>query len=162
MIRNKEYGSNEIEKIKLKVPEKYKELDKGKNIYQNRYYNLNYNEKLDIFDYEVSYLLTTKTTKIKSQIDIINSSFSKAYGEYKYLTSSGKKEINGKEFQVYDGGYTELAGIMFTTTNRVRYYANIKVLFYELSNGGYLVIKVKGNDSKISDEILKDLTNFEI
>jgi len=162
LIRNKEYGSDEIEKIKLKIPDKYKEIEKRKNIYQNRYYNLNYNEKLDIFDYEVSYLLTTKTAKIQSQIDNINISFSKAYGEYKYLTYSEKKEINGKEFQVYDGGYTELSGIMFTTTNRVKYYANIKVLFYELSNGGYLVIKVKGNDSKISDEILKDLTNFEI
>lgn len=160
--RNKDYSSEEIEQIKLKVPDKYKEIDKGKNIYENRYYNLNYNEELEIYDYEVSYYLTSKYSKIETQIDNINLLFPKAYGDYNYLSYSYEKEINGKKFQIYDGGYTELSGIMFTSINRVKYYANIKVLFYELSSGGYLVINIKGNDVQISDEILNDLTNFEI
>lgn len=160
--RKKEYGSEEIEQIKLKIPDKYKETENGTNIYENRYYKLNYNEELEIYDYEVSYSLTSKFSKLETQIDSINRFFPQSYGDYKYLVHSGKKEINGKEFQIYEGGYTELAGIMFTSVNRVRYYANVKVLFYELSTGGYLVIKVEGNGVQISDEILNDLTDFEI
>lgn len=160
--RNKEYGSEEVEQIKLKIPDKYKETERGTNIYENRYYNLNYNEELELYDYEISYSLTSKSSKLETQIDNINSLFPKAYGDYKYLSSSGEREFNGKKFQVYDGGYTELAGIMFTSINRVKYYANVKVLFYELSTGGYLVIKVEGNGVQISDEILNELTNFEI
>jgi len=151
-----------LEEIIINLPEKYKEVDKNLNIYEKRNYNLDYNEKLDIYNYDVEYTLTSEYLKIDSQIDIINSSFSKAYGNYKELTYSGKKNINGKEFVVYDGGYTDISGIMFTSTNRFKYYVNIKVLFYELSSGGYLIIKLDGNDNKINDEILNEITNFEI
>ena len=69
--------------------------------------------------------------------------------------------LNGKKFKVYSGGYTNLGGILFTNTNRIRYYINKKVLFYELSNEGYLIIEVNGNGKEISDEILNEVTNFE-
>ena len=51
---------------------------------------------------------------------------------------------------------------MFTSNNRTKYYVNVKVLFYELSTGGFLTIKVEGNNVQVSDEILNDLTNFEL
>lgn len=160
--RKKEDGSDEIEEIKLKIPEKYKETEKGTNIYEDRYYNLNYNEELEIYDYEINYSLTTSNSNINDQIENINSLFPKAYGDYKYLVYSGEKELNGKKFQVYEGGFTELSGIMFTSNNRTKYYVNVKVLFYELSTGGFLTIKVEGNNVQVSDEILNDLTNFEL
>ena len=118
-------------------------------------------ENKDICD-EVKYSLTSEYLKMDSQIDIINKSLPKSYGNYKELIYSGEKNINGKNFVVYDGRYTDISGIMFTSTNRFKYNVNVKVLFYQLSTGGYLTIKVEGNGNEISDELLSEITNFEI
>ena len=106
--------------------------------------------------------MTSTSSKIDSQINNINSSFSKAYGEYNYLTQSDNISLIGNNFTTYIGGYTNLSGIPFTNINRFRYYINKKVLFYEMSNGGYLMIEISGNGKEITDEILNDATNFEI
>ena len=156
------YTNKIPENIILKLPEKYKEIDKGNNIYENRYYNLEYNEELEIYNYEINHFITTKSSKLESQIENINNSFYKANGEYNYLKYSGDREINGKNFKVYDGGFTELSGIMFTNTNRTKYYVNVKVLVYELDTGGYLIIRLEGNGVQIDDKILKEITNFKI
>lgn len=151
-----------VEEITLKIPSRYKEIDKNKNIYESRYYNLDYNEKMDVYNYEIEYSLTGTHDKIDDQLKLIHIYFKTSYGNPKYLNYSGDQIINNKKFQIYDGGYTDISGIMFTTTNRIKYYVNIKVLFYELKNGGFLVIKIQGNGTEISDELLNELTNFEI
>lgn len=151
-----------LEEITISLPEKYKEIDLGTNVYEKRYYSLNYNQDLDIYDYDLEYSLTSEYLKKDSQIKIISNSFSKTYGDYKELTYSGEKIINDKKFEIYDGGYTDISGIMFTSTNRVKYYVNVKVLFYELSSGGYLTIQIEGNGNQISDEMLNEITNFEL
>lgn len=156
------YDKNKIDDVILKLPDKYKEIQKYNNIYSERIYGLNYDEDNDIYDYEISYTLTSTFSKIDSQIDIINSSFSNAYGEYNYLKQSDNISLKGNNFITYVGGYTNLGGIPFTNINRFRYYINKKVLFYEMSNGGYLMIEISGNGKKITDEILNDATNFEI
>lgn len=156
------YDKKKIDDVILKLPDKYKEIQKYNNIYSERIYGLNYDEDNDIYDYEISYTLTSTSSKIDSQINNINSSFSKSYGEYNYLTQSDNISLNGNSFITYIGGYTNLGGIPFTNINRFRYYINKKVLFYEMSNGGYLMIEISGNGKEITDEILNDATNFEI
>lgn len=156
------YDKKKIDMISLKIPDKYQEFEKGNNIYSDRYFGLNYDEEKNIYDYEIHYELTTSSSKIESKIDSLNSSFSKAYGVYNYLTNSGEIVLNNYKFNLYTGGYTQLGGIMFTNINRFRYYTNKKVLFYELSNGGYLVIEISGNGKEITNEILNDATNFKI
>lgn len=153
---------NKIDEITLSIPDKYKEVDKQANLYSKKNYGLNYDDKYYLYDYEIEYSLTTEYREIESEINSINSWYPKGYGEYKELKYSGKKNINGKEFIIYDGGYTDISGIMFTSINRKKYYVNLKVLFYKLDNGGYLVLKIEGNGNKISDETLNELTNFEI
>lgn len=156
------YDKKKIDKVSLKVPDKYREFEKYNNIYSDRYFGLNYDEDNNIYDYEIHYELTTTSSKIESKVESINSSFTKSYGAYNYLTNSGKITLNNCKFSVYTGGYTQLGGIMFTNINRFEYYTNKKVLFYELSNGGYLVIEISGNGKEITDEILNDATNFQI
>lgn len=157
-----DYNKDKIDEITLKVPEKYEEIEKDTNIYENRYYGLNYDEENEMYNYEIEYNLTSKSSDIDSLIKNINSSFSISYGEYNYLTLKGNFTLNEKSFTMYEGGYTTLSGVMFTNVNRNRYYIYKKVLFYELSNGGYLVIKVSGNGNEISDDILNEVTNFDI
>jgi len=153
---------DKLEEITIKLPEKYKEIDKNLNVYEKRNYSLDYNDELEIYNYDVEYSLTSEYLKLESQVSNISSSFPRAYGDYKELTYSGEQNINGKNFVVYDGGYTDISGIMFTSTNRVRYYVNVKVLFYKLENGGYLTIKLEGNGNQISNELLNEIANFEI
>lgn len=157
--RFEDYKKENVETINIKIPDKYIEFDKGDNIYKYRYYGLNYDYDMEMYDYEINYTLTS--SNVEQQVKNINNTFSTTYGDYNYLTYSSDLTLNGKKFKVYSGGYTNLGGILFTNTNRVRYYINKKVLFYELSNEGYLIIEVNGNGKEISDEILNEVTNFE-
>ncbi len=156
------YDKKKVDVVSIKVPDKYREFEKFNNIYSERYFGLNYDEDKNIYDYEIHYELTTTSSTLKSKVDSINSLFSQAYGKFDYLKKSGNIMLNNYKFSVYTGGYTNLGGIMFTNINRFKYYINKKVLFYELTNGGYLVIEISGNGKKITDEILKEATKFQI
>lgn len=155
-----------VDAIKLKVPEKYTEIDNSAllttNVYEQRNYILDYIEELETYSYEIQYALTGTYAKMDNQVKLVNDTFSRPYGEYKDLTYMGERIMNNKKFYIYEGGYTNIAGIMFTSKNRIKYYTNIKLLFYELSNGGYLMIQIDGNNSEISESLLEELTNFDI
>lgn len=157
------YDKNNILKINIKLPDTYKEIDKANNLYEERYFGLNYDEEKELYDYIVHYRLTsTYSNDINGQLDILHTMFSKAYGDYNYYEKIGDNQYNDKLFEVYQGGYTNLGGIPFTNINRYRYYINHQALFYKLENGGYLIIEIKGNGKEISDAIIKEATNFEI
>lgn len=159
--RFKDYNKDKIELITLKVPDKYEEVDKNDNIYLKRDYVWNYDEDMKIYDYTVHYELTTLSDE--SVIKTTNSVYIRStYGESHELTYSGNMTINGKEFKVYDGGYTDISGIMFTNINRKRYYVNKKILFYEMSDKGNLYIEINGNGKDITNEIINELVNFTI
>jgi hypothetical protein len=161
--RFKDYNKDKIQQVTLKVPDKYKEIDNGyDNLYEKRKFVLDYNDDLELYDYEIEYELTSTSTQIDSRVKTISSSFSTAYGEHNDLTFTGKINVNDKSFSVYDGGYTSLSGIMFTNINRVKYYINKKVLFYEIENGGYLIITISGNGKDIPENIINDATNFVV
>ena len=154
------YNKDKVELITLKVPDKYEEIDKNKNIYLVRNYGLNYHEDMLIYDYDIHYELSTLTDdKI---VDTINKNIITAYGEYHNLDYSGNLMINGKKFKVYDGGYTDISGIMFTNINRKRYYVNKKVLFYEMPDKGNFYIEINGNSKEITNAILNEILNFTI
>lgn len=152
----------EIEKIEVSIPDKYKEIDKQLNIYEDRNFGLDYNEDIDAYNYDIEYMLTRDFTEVDSMLKILNGSIPTGYGGYKELTYSGDVNVNGKQFIVYDGGYTDLSGIMFTSKNRFTYYVNVKTLFYKLEKGGYLIIKLEGKGRGFSNELLNEVTNFKI
>lgn len=148
-----------INYITLKVPDKYVEVDNQRNIYEERNYTFGYNEKLDKPDYEIRYVLSSFS--VQSQIDSINSVYvTSNYGDANKLKYSGDIILNDKTFKVFDGGYTDLSGILLTNKNRNKYYVTKKVLCYELPEQGCLCIDINGNDKKITDEVIKDLVDF--
>ena len=156
-----DYNSNKIDFITLKIPDKYNEIDKNSNMYLGRYYGLNYNEDMKIYDYDVHYELSTLSGE--SIIETINSIYiNSTYGQSQEMVYSGYLTSNGKQFKVYDGGYTDVSGIMFSNTNRKKYYVNKKVLLYEMSDKGNLYIEINGNGKEITNEVLNELTNFTI
>jgi len=148
------------EEITIKIPEKYKELDKEQNIYEYRNYAIDYNDKLEEYNYEIEY--HTTTMKEEEIVNSKNNILSKAYGEPMKMTLTGEKNINGKNFKEYNCRETALSGIMYTNINREKYYINTKVLIHQLENGGFLVIEIKGNNMEISEEIVNEVTNFEV
>ncbi len=159
--RFRDYNNKEIDYVKLKVPDKYEEIDKNNNLYLERNYALNYNEDKLFYDYEVHYGLTTLSDE--AIIKSINSAYiTSAYGEAHELIYTKDLTVNNKKFKVYEGGYTKLSGIMFTNTNREKYYVNKKVLFYEIPERGNLYIEINGNGKGLGDDILEELTNFTI
>lgn len=152
------YQKDKIRSVTLKVPDKYKEIDKNANLYENRYYGWNYNDNIEKYDYEVHYELSNL-----SEENIIESSTIKtAYGASQELTYSGNFTQNDKEYKVYDGGYTDKSGIMFTNINRVKYYVHKKVLIYNLTDNANLFIEINGNDKEISNEVVNELLNFTV
>ncbi len=145
--------------IKVKLPEKYTELDKGYNIYKDRFYCTDYNEDKEIWKYQINYKLTNTIRDLDSQIEFQSSSYKTGYGEYKELTYTKDIDLNGKKFKVYDGMYTDITDSLF---DREKFIVDVKALFYGLDNGGYVVIEVRGNGVEISDDILREVTNFDI
>lgn len=157
-----DYQKDKVQVITLKVPEKYKEIDKGYyNIYTHRNYGLNYNEDIEIYEYDIEYEVYSS---IESKLNILNSNYNSHSnkGEYKKIEYKETITLNGKNFDIYEGGYTDISGALFSEIGREYYYVNSTVLFYKLDTGKVLSIDIKGNGVKISDDILNELTNFDI
>ncbi len=163
-----DYNYNKIRTVKLLIPDKYKEVEGlSDNIYEHRSYRLNYDETYDLYDYEINYQLDSSVAAydektMKSRIDSINSIYVKStYGKAQNLTFTKKITLNGKEFYMYDGGYTTRSGVLLEKS-RKDYYKYMKVLFYIVSDKSAVEITINGNDKKITDSILKEVTNFTI
>ena len=159
LMRFSDFSKEKRDIIILKIPDEFEEVDKNQNFYLKRYYGLNYNEDMDIYDYDVHYELSELSDE--AIIDIINPSYIKTrYGDSQQLIYSGNITINDKEFKVYDGGYTDISNIMVLHEERKKYYVNKKILFYKLSGKGNLYIEINGNGKDINDEIINKVVNF--
>lgn len=154
------YEKNKVNNIIIKLPENYKEIDKKNNLYNERYFGLNYNEDKYLYDYIIHYELIV-TNDVAKNVELLNGRFIKGYGECNYYQKVGNITINNKQFVEYVGGYTNLGGMLFTNINRYKYYINHKALFYKLSDESYLIIEIQGNGKEISDDIVNQATNFE-
>lgn len=156
-----DYNRDSIRLVILKIPTKYVEIDKENNIYDSRYYGLDYNVDTELYKYDVNYELYTS---VDSKVSSLSSSYAshKNKGNYKELTYSEDITLNGKTFKVYTGGYTDIGGALFSNYKRTYYYVNSKVLFYEFDDDNCLSIEIRGNDVEVSNEILNELTNFDI
>ena len=155
------YNKDSIRFVTLKIPTKYVEIDKENNIYESRYYGLDYDADRELYKYDVNYDLYTS---VESKVKSLSSSYAshKNKGKYNELTYSQDITLNGKTFKVYTGGYTDIGGALFSNYKRTYYYVNSKVLFYEFEDGNCLSIEIRGNDVEVSNEILNELTNFDI
>lgn len=155
------YNKDSIRSVTLKIPTKYVEIDKENNIYESRYYGLNYDSNSGLYKYDINYDLYTS---VESKVENLNSSYAshKNKGKYNELTYSQDITLNGKTFKVYTGGYTDVGGASSANYKSIYYYVNSKVLFYEFEDGNCLSIEIKGNDVEVSNEMLTELTNFDI
>ena len=153
-------------KITLRVPDKYKEYDESTvslpyNIYEDRFYVMDYDDEIEKYGYKVHYEITTLDAE--QFAETINSSYiSDTYGEANPLRYSGDLTLNDKEFKVYDGGVTDIGGIMLSNNNRIKYYVNKKILFYELQNDLLLCIQIDGNRKDITSDIVNELVDFTV
>lgn len=155
------YNKDSIRLVTLKIPTKYVEIDKENNIYESRYYGLDYDTDRELYKYDINYDLYTS---VESKVKNLSSSYAshKNKGKYSELTYSQDITLNGKTFKVYSGGYTDIGGALFSNYKRTYYYVNSKVLFYEFEDGNCLSIEIRGNDVEVSNEVLNELTNFDI
>ena len=154
-----DYHKNKVDLITINVSDNYEEYDMNKNIYLDRYYRYGFNDKLNVYDYDVHYKLTTLSSD--TVVNNINSMLGNLeYDDLKILTYSGDLTLNEKKFIVYDSSYTDISDIMFSKSDRKRYYVNKKVLFYNIPNGGCLYIEINGNGKEITDNVLNELVNF--
>ena len=156
------YNYNEYESLKLKLPDKYREIDKQGNIYSDRYFGLNYDSNNEVYQYNVHYKFTTLSKD--SEISLANSNMSsyKNYGEIKEMSFVGEKNINNKNYLLYDASYYKRSKLYNGSDESIIYKVNEKMLIYELESGGCVVIIIDGNNTEIDDSILNELSNFEI
>lgn len=156
-----DYNKDKIRLVKLKVPTKYEEIDKENNIYDSRFYSLNYDADKEFYNYDINYELYTS---VESKVKNLSSSYAsyKNKGNYQELTYNQDITLNDKIFKLYSGGYTDIGGALFSNYKRTYYYVNSKVLFYEFDDGSCLSIEIRGNGFEVSNEMLNELTNFDI
>lgn len=158
------YNYNEYNLLTLELPTSYREISKNDNIYTNRYFGNNYDKNNDTYQYEIRYRLSDCNSTLESEIDLIDSynSYYQRNGSYKKLAYIGERVLNGKKFKIYDAGYSKI-GLLYNSENEeILYYVYEKVLISELENGGYLIIVIDGNNVQINDQILNDVSIFNI
>ena len=156
-----DYNRDSLQSIVLKIPDKYTEIDKKNNIYINKHYGIDFNDKYDLYNYEINYEISK--ISIESYIESINSIYIKStYGSSEKMSYKGDLTVNGNKFQVYTGGYTEISGIMFTNIDRELFYINKMLLVYSLPNKDNFIIHINGNGKEITDSIINDVTNFNV
>ena len=158
--RYKTYKNDVIEKVILKIPNKYKELNSSFiNVYANREFASDYNKKLKIYGYRVLYSLSPKTADKIIKFENESIGFNEKT-EFRFIED---RIINDKSFKIYERNYQDIGGIWFTNIDRIKYDVNEKLLIYEMpNNNGVLYIKIRGNGKKVNDQILSDFTNFTI
>lgn len=150
--------NNKERKISISLPTLYVEVNKNNNIYESRYFNLEYLNNKNTYKYNIDYKIYNSATLA---IDDINFSIKqgKQYGSIELLQESNQESFNNKEFKVYYGTSFYLSEDIYGKPITIK--ENYKVLIYELDNG-VLVITLKGNDVEVSDSIVSDATNFNI
>lgn len=148
------------EEITLKLPENYQEIDNGNNMFEERNYEVNYDEEKEKYQFEVQY--KTIAFGIESELDSLDRTIYKGYGKYKDFEQINDIIINDKIFKAYKRGYTRQSYAKDEKGNRYKYYTNETVLFYEIQENSYLVIVIKANENEISNELIEQLTNFDI
>ena len=154
------YNSDEKDIITIKVPDKYKEVDKGQNIYLERYFELGYNESIEDSDYSVHYEYTT--LKPDQIADIYNKTYISDNNDNHLISYVKDVTYNDKVFKLYEGGYTAIGGVMLTTNNRNKYYVEKKMLFYPIDDNKLLYIDISGNNKEITDDLINELSLFDI
>jgi len=154
-----DYSYKQTEEITLKLPDSYQEIDKEGNLYKERNYISKYDEKRQFAEYEVQYKLISS---IDSELKILNDRVKKDLGQYKEILKIDDIRENDKEFKAYEQAYTQQSSATDSSGQKYKYYTNEKVLFYEWKNGKYLAIIIKANENIITDELIKQLTNFDI
>ncbi len=149
---------NERTELKLTLPDKYKQLDKNQNIYEQKYFGLNWNEDLQIFDYDIKYTVHSPYLSKESLIDLTNSSID-FYKPGLTISSEGDKEYNGKTFSTYTANYQRISNLGYKNET---YSTNLIVLYYSMPDGRLLEIKIEGNNNTITNDMILELTNFKI
>lgn len=150
---------NKIEVVRIKIPNKYREVDKKENIYVDRWYGLNYNDELSLYDYDIHYSLTNLS--MEDVIKIFNNGDIKYYNGNN-LVYSNDFTSNEKNFKVYTGGYAKIYDIIYKNTSGNKIYVNKKIIFYRISNDWYLYIEINGNSKEITDDILREISDITI
>ena len=155
-----DYTKQKIEEITLKIPENYQEIDRENNLFAERYYGANYNEEKEIYELQVKY--ETISFGIESKLETLDKITYKDYGEYEEFKQIDDININDKTFKVYKRGYIEQSSIKDTNGNKYQYHVNEKVLFYKIQDNDYCVIILKACGGEITDEMINQLTDFDI
>ena len=155
---------SEFDSIKLSVPDKYRELDNSNNMYKKRVYGLNHDQDNDEYQYEIEYELFSTYSELKDVIKGENDDidFYKKHGNYTYLISIGSNNFNGKDYSIYEGSYYKNKRLYNNGNKYTKFKVYRKVLINKLKNGGYLKIRIDGNNTDVKNSMFKDLTNIKI
>ncbi len=157
----KKFSDNNHQKITyvdIKLPTKYKELDKSLNIYENKNFGLNYQDDRD-YVYEVEYAFRINEESAIS-LGTTNIDYYKNRNNFKGLSYKEEVTLNNKQFKVYEAGYNDYTNNLFAS-NKKEYYTDVKYLIYNQDNI-WISILIKGKGEDVTSEILNDISNFDI
>ena len=155
VLKYKDITNDQDVSITLSLPLEYKEEDKNNNVYENRYFEKNYNNNIEAYKYKVSYRIFSNDNQAIHDANLIIQE-NKKNGNYQNLVSDGNKKYHGNDFKAYHAYYTAQGGLFYEKT----FVSNIKLLIYRLSSDKVLSIKIVGNNATINEDIINELTEF--
>lgn len=134
--------------MNLYTPKKYREIDKGNNMYDSRYFGYGYDEEISEYDTNICYNLSVLEYNEKR-----SSTATSCYQSHTYTSviSNGQIVLNGKTFYKFSGTFN---------AKNVDYMDTL--LFYKLENGGYISIIISDKNGNINETMLNEITNFNI
>ena len=143
--------------VKISIPKEYREVDRGFNIYEARYFGKDYDYDNDMYLNIVEYgTYNTEDFVIKEMNSYIDSR--KKYGKFQELKYEGTIKINDYDMKLYSGYYTEKTDGFYSKL----IVSNVKILTYRLTDDKVLSVKIQGNGNKIDNEYVKQIISFEI
>lgn len=147
-----------IRETTLKLPDDYEEIDMNTNFYEERYYGKGYNDKTEIYAYNVNYKLYNSED---IAISVLDSSYN-SRKNYKKLTYKTNVTIGGRVFKVYRASYSQEFNPFIKNLEKDLYDVDVVILTYEYDENCCLAIEMKGNDQKVSQQMIDELVNIEI
>ena len=159
-----DYEKEKTRTITLKLPTECIEIDINKNMYEDRYYGINYHEDYYTYDYNISYQGRDNCRDMAKSLNYIYIDSYKKNGKYVEFTEGKDITLHGNKLKLYTGGCTAIYGSDYGKLAGTKYYKDYKALVYQYSkdDNECLTIVIAGNDVKVSDSQIEQFANFDI
>ncbi len=150
-------GSSGFSELKYRVPSKYTELDKGQNMYDTRYFGMQYDFKSDEYKYNVLMDFGLMCGHVSAS-ECLERYVTNSNRKYYLLNDMSMEKmsditIDGKTFEHYSSKN------ILKSSNESTFD---DLIIYETENSGCYTVQIYSDNANINKDIISDFIQFEV